>query len=223
VSCAHHHLIFTIDHELNALWMLNTPAMMTALFGAVRDTLQELLGDRKYLGAQPGILLALHTWGRSLSLHPHIHAWVSDGGWSEERGWVTPRRGGFLPHTVVMMLFRGKLLWAIRRLHEMGTLRCPEQMSPERLRTLLNRSGRKRLSRVLMHAPERGLHTVRYYGLYAPACREALNHARAAHGQAPGEAIEPIEWQVFLARFSNAGALLASRCVSMATEFSPVW
>src|SRR3972149_4862172 len=45
IACAHHHVIFTIPHELNVLWMLNTPALMQALFAAVRATLGELLED----------------------------------------------------------------------------------------------------------------------------------------------------------------------------------
>lgn len=94
LQCAHHHLVFTVAHELNALWVLNTERMMQALFGAVRDTLAELLADTRYLGAQPGMVLALHTWGRSLGLHPHIHALVSDGGLAEA-GWVAPRRSHF--------------------------------------------------------------------------------------------------------------------------------
>ena len=73
-------MIFTIPHQLNVLWQLNTPAMMDALFAAARDTLLELLNDARHLGAQPGIQLALHTWTRPLALLPHIHALVSDGG-----------------------------------------------------------------------------------------------------------------------------------------------
>ena len=83
LACAHHHLIFTIPHELNDLWMFNRVLMAQLLFAAVRDTLGELLGDPKYLGARPAFMLALHTWGRSLVLHPHIHALVADGGLTE--------------------------------------------------------------------------------------------------------------------------------------------
>ena len=106
IDCAHWHVVFTIAHQLNALWMLNTDAMMSALFAAARDTLLELLADARHLGAQPGILLALHTWGRSLNLHPHIHALVSDGGLRDGL-WISPRCSHFLPATVVMRLFRG--------------------------------------------------------------------------------------------------------------------
>ena len=144
VDCAHHHLVFTIDHALNGLWMLNTAAMMSALFGAVRDTLGTLLADPRYLGAQPGMMLALHTWGRALPLHPHIHALVTDGGLGEDGQWVKPKRSHFLPARVVMVLFRGKFLAALRALDEAGALRRPEGLSAERLKSLLNRVGRKK-------------------------------------------------------------------------------
>ena len=142
IECAHWHVVFTIPHELNVLWMLNTDAMMSALFAAARDTLLELLNDPRHLGAQPGIMLALHTWGRSLNLHPHIHALVSDGGLREGL-WVQPRRSHFLPARVVMQLFRGKLLDALRALHRAGALRLPDELSAERFVSLTNRLGRK--------------------------------------------------------------------------------
>lgn len=43
------------------------------------------------------------------------------------------------------------------------------------------------VSRVLDHAPERGTHCVRTYGLYHSACRNKLNRARQLLGQPPYE------------------------------------
>ena len=116
--------------------------MAKLLFGAVRDTLAELLADPKYLGARPAFLLTLHTWGRSLALHPHIHALVTDGGLSESGEWVRPRRSHFLPARVVMMVFRGKLLARLRSALDEATLRRSPRQSPERLASLLNKLGR---------------------------------------------------------------------------------
>ncbi len=144
LGCAHHHLIFTIAHELNALWCWNRAAMAKLLFGAVRDTLAELLGDEKYLGATPAYLAALHTWGRSLSLHPHVHVLAADGGLREDRTWAKPRRSHFLPARVLMMLFRGKFLAVLRQGVERSKLRLPPDMSRERFSSLLNRLGRKK-------------------------------------------------------------------------------
>ena len=142
IDCAHRHVVFTIPHQLNVLWQLNTPAMMDALFAAARDTLLELLADPRHLGAQAGIQLALHTWTRAGELHPHLHALVSEGGLADGV-WVAPRRSHFLPAPVVMMLFRGKLLAALRALHRGEGLRLPDDMSAERFTSLLNRLGRK--------------------------------------------------------------------------------
>ena len=144
LGCAHHHLIFTIPHELNALWCWNRAPMAKLLFGAVRETLMELLGDPRYLGAQPAFLAALHTWGRSLSLHPHVHVLAADGGLNAEGAWVKPRRSHFLPARVLMLLFRGKLLAALRRAAERHALRLPPDLSRARFATLLNRLGRKK-------------------------------------------------------------------------------
>ena len=144
LGCAHHHLIFTIPHELNALWCWNRAPMAKLLFGAVRETLMELLSDPRYLGAQPAFLAALHTWGRSLSLHPHVHVLAADGGLSADGAWVKPRRSHFLPARVLMLLFLGKLLAALREAIERRGLRLPADTSPERLRSLLNRLGRKK-------------------------------------------------------------------------------
>ena len=142
LNCAHHHLIFTIPHELNDLWMFNRAPMAQLLFSAVRDTLRELLGDPKYLGATPAFMLALHTWGRSLVLHPHIHALVADGGLTEAGAWVRPRRSHFLPARVVMTLFRGKFLAALKRAIDSAQLRLPPPQSQARFTALLNKLGR---------------------------------------------------------------------------------
>jgi hypothetical protein len=45
------------------------------------------------------------------------------------------------------------------------------------------------IMRLLSHAPEKGTHCARVYGLYHSACRDQLNQARAHFGQAPYEPI----------------------------------
>ncbi len=80
LDCDHYHAIFTIPHELNDLWRINTELMANLLFRTVKQVLFEMLADRRYLGARPGIILALHTWGQTLNLHPHIHCLITGGG-----------------------------------------------------------------------------------------------------------------------------------------------
>jgi hypothetical protein len=139
LACPHHHLIFTLPHQLNALWVLNTVVMTDLLFQAVRDTLMELTQDENYLGAEVGFILALHSWGRSLSLHPHIHCLITDGGLDAEGHWRTPKKSCFLPARVVMALFRGKFLAYLRQAWDSKALRLPETWTAVSFDRLLNR------------------------------------------------------------------------------------
>jgi hypothetical protein len=141
LPCAHHHIIFTFSHELLVIWRYNRALMTDALFHSAADTLTELLADPRYLGAVPGIHLALHTWSRAMALHPHIHALITDGGLHDGQ-WLAPRRSHFLPARVVKALFRGKLLAVLAGLFSEGKLKLPPDCSPERFRSLLNRLGR---------------------------------------------------------------------------------
>jgi len=144
LACDHYHVIFTLPHELNPLWLANVPVMTTLLFQAVRDTLGTLLADPTYLGAQPGILAALHTWSQTLMLHPHVHCLVTGGGVTPDGHWKAVRHGFLLPARVVMVVFRGKMLDAIRRAWTRGELVVPEELRPQQMLNLLNRLGHPR-------------------------------------------------------------------------------
>jgi putative transposase/transposase-like zinc-binding protein len=141
LACDHYHVIFTLPHDLNPLWLANVQVMTTLLFQAVRDTLCTLLADPKYLGAQPGIIAALHTWSQTLVLHPHVHCLVTGGGLTPTGQWVAVRNGFLLPARVVMAVFRGKMLAAIRQAWAHGTVTLPASLRPQQWLNLLNRLG----------------------------------------------------------------------------------
>ena len=134
------------------------PVMTTLLFQAVRDTLGTLLADPKYLGAQPGIIAALHTWSQTLVLHPHVHCLVTGGGLTPDGHWKAVRHGFLLPARVVMAVFRGKMLDAIRRALARGALVLPEAMRPQQLLNLLNRLGHPTKTRWNVRIMERYAH-----------------------------------------------------------------
>lgn len=144
LNCSHRHVIFTIPHEFHAVWRYNTELMMGLLFKSVRDTLMTLCKDPQHLGGEPAILCALHTWGRSMSLHPHIHCLITEGGLTENGGWKTPKRACFLPARVVMHLFRGKFIAALRQSQQQGNLTLPPDLRPNQWQSLLNKLGRKK-------------------------------------------------------------------------------
>jgi hypothetical protein len=158
LACDHYHVIFTLPHDLNPLWLANVPLMTTLLFQAVRETLCTLLADPKYLGAQPGILAALHTWSQTLVLHPHVHCLVTGGGLTASGDWKAVRNGFLLPARVVMAVFRGKMLAAIRHALACGALTLPEPMRPQPLLNLLTRLGHPRKTKWNVRIMERYRH-----------------------------------------------------------------
>jgi hypothetical protein len=144
LACEPYHVIFTIPHALNALWLANVDVMSGLLFASVHDTLLELLGDPKYLGARPGIIATQHTWSQTLVLHPHIHCLVTGGGLTQAGEWVAVRHGFLLPMRVVMAVFRGKLRAAIQQGLQHGQLTPPAGKSCQQLENLLNKLGRQK-------------------------------------------------------------------------------
>jgi hypothetical protein len=158
LACDHSHVIFTLPHDLNPLWLANVPVMTTLLFQAVRATLVELLAAPKYLGAQPGILAALHTWRQTLVLHPHVHCLVTGGGLTPDGTWKAVRNGFLLPVRVVMAVFRGKLLAALRQALARAELLLPEGVRPPPFLNLLTRLGHPRKTKWNVHIRERDRH-----------------------------------------------------------------
>jgi hypothetical protein len=66
----------------------------------------------------------LHTWGSSLTHHPHVHGIVPGGGLSPDgERWVACRPGFFLPVRVLSRLFRRRFLEQLAAVHRRGELR----------------------------------------------------------------------------------------------------
>lgn len=144
LNCDHIHVIFTIPHDLNFLWHLNTRLMTDILFHCSRDTILELSRDGKYMGALPGFISTLHTWTKKLMLHPHIHCLVSAGGLSAQEDWKLSRYDCLFPFAVAGALFRGKVCAAFRQALIKEKLQLPENMRPQQMINLLNKLGRKK-------------------------------------------------------------------------------
>ncbi|MEA3275580.1 MAG: transposase [Pseudomonadota bacterium] len=124
LPCDHFHLVFTLPHELNALWSYNRRWCSDHLMRAGAETLQQLLRDERHLGAEVGIIAALHTWGRTLSFHPHVHLLVSGGGLKGTE-WKGAGHDYLLPVAVIKAKFRGKWLAWLNEASAEGALSLP--------------------------------------------------------------------------------------------------
>jgi hypothetical protein len=143
LACDHHHLIFTLPPALHVLWLYNRELMMDLLFHCVRDTLFVLLADPRYGAFVPGLICSLHTWGRNLSFHPHLHCLVTAGGLLDAAFWARAKKSNLVPYRVVRELYRGKMIAAVRGALRSGKLVLPPELPAFRLENTLNRLGRE--------------------------------------------------------------------------------
>jgi hypothetical protein len=112
INVIYFHVVFTLPSELNAIIYRNQEILYSLFFKCVAETLKELAYDKKYLGAQIGITSVLHTWGQTLSYHPHIHCIVPGGGLSPSGiEFRRSKKKFFIPVKVLSRKFRGKFLY----------------------------------------------------------------------------------------------------------------
>jgi len=113
----YYHVVFTIPHELNEICLGHQRVMYAALFKSAWNTLHGFGWNPKYLGAQIGATMVLHTWGSDMGYHPHLHCIVPGGGvtlsnkWREAKG-----KGKYLfPVEQLAKVFRQKYVEAIQK------------------------------------------------------------------------------------------------------------
>lgn len=105
------HVVFTLPQQIAAITYQNKEVVYGLLFEAVGETLKTIARDTKRLGAEIGFTAVLHTWGQTMTFHPHLHCIVPGGGLSPDQArWISCRPGYFLPERVLSCMFRGVFL-----------------------------------------------------------------------------------------------------------------
>jgi hypothetical protein len=117
----HFMLTFTVPQPLRAFLRSHQRVGYAALFEASAAAIKKLAADPKYIGADtPGFFGVLHTWGRQLQYHPHIHYLVPGGAVSSHDGtWHACSPGFYLPVHALSAIFRAKFRDAM---HAAGVL-----------------------------------------------------------------------------------------------------
>lgn len=122
MDAPYYHVVFTIPHEFNALVYCNQKLLYSLFHCCCAETLLKLSRDSRCLGATPGIIQVLHTWGQELNYHVHIHCIISGGGLSKEGKLRVSRDKCFLPVKVMRNLFKGKFLFALGKYYTSNQL-----------------------------------------------------------------------------------------------------
>lgn len=136
------HVVFTVPEQLHPLAMYAPAVFYASLLQAAGHALVEV--GRTKLHATLGALCVLHTWGQTLTLHPHVHCVVPGGGLAAGQApWRSVRKPTFLlPVRVLARRFRTLLTAALADAYRRGALRVPRHVvaSQTELATLLARA-----------------------------------------------------------------------------------
>lgn len=110
-------LTFTLPEKLRPFARSHQRLSYAALFRAAARALQKLARDPRFLGAaRIGFTAVLHTWGRQMTYHPHLHVVVPAGGVSHNGDRWLPSRPDFLvPVKALSKIFRAKFRHEMRR------------------------------------------------------------------------------------------------------------
>ena len=117
------HVVFTLPAEIAPIAYQNKAVVYDLLFRTAAETLLTIAADPKHLGARIGATAVLHSWGSTMTHHPHIHMIVPGGGISlDGTRWVRCKPRFLLPVQVLSRLFRRLFLAALADAHAAGRL-----------------------------------------------------------------------------------------------------
>lgn len=107
----HFMLTFTVPEQLRPFCRSHQQAAYGAMFKAASGAIKKLVRDPRFMGADlPGFTAVLHTWGRQMQYHPHLHL-------------IVPAANNFyLPVKALSKIFRAKFLTEMSRQKLIGTI-----------------------------------------------------------------------------------------------------
>jgi Putative transposase/Transposase zinc-binding domain len=117
LPCPYFLLTFTVPAALRDVIRGHQRVAYAALFDASSEAIKILASDPKHVGAaRCGFFGVLHTWGRTLEYHPHVHYVVPGGGLSADgKQWLSSHSHFFVPVRALSVLFRAKFRDALNQ------------------------------------------------------------------------------------------------------------
>jgi hypothetical protein len=142
LDTAYVHSVFSLPQDLSPLVLSNPRQLYGLRFRTVSQTLLDIAGDLRHLGAEIGGLAILHPWGGERQHHPHLHCVLPAGGLAPDGSrWGPCRPHFFLPVWVLSRRFRRLYMDGLKHLYSQGELtltgRCRELAEPRPWKRLL--------------------------------------------------------------------------------------
>jgi hypothetical protein len=117
------HVVFTLPARIASFAYQNKAVVYDLLFKASSQAVLTIAADPEHLGVRIGITAVLHTWGSTMTHHPHVHMIVPGGGISLDGSrWLSCQPRFLLPVPVLTKLFQGLMLAKLLAAHKAGRL-----------------------------------------------------------------------------------------------------
>jgi hypothetical protein len=108
-------LTFTLPAPLRPVARSHQVFLYDLLFRTSAAATQHLAADPRFIGGQLGLVGVLHTWGRTLTYHPHVHYLIPAGGLADGGQTWQPARDDFLvPVKALSGIFRARFREVLR-------------------------------------------------------------------------------------------------------------
>jgi hypothetical protein len=121
---AYFHVVFTLPAAAAEIAFQNKRVVYAILFRAAAEAMRDVAAEPRHLGAEIGAVAVLHSWGQTMTYHPHLHCIVPAGGLSpDQTRWVACRPGFLLPVRVLSRRFRDIFVARLRAAFVGGDLR----------------------------------------------------------------------------------------------------
>jgi hypothetical protein len=113
----HFMITFTVPAVFRGFFRSHQRIGYAALFEASSQTLKRLGSESTYFeGDIPGFFGVLHTWGRQMQYHPHIHYIVPGGAFSsKDHGWHTSSEAFYLPVRIMSKIVKSIFFKQIKK------------------------------------------------------------------------------------------------------------
>ena len=107
---------FTLPGQLRQLARSRQKLFYGLLMACAAASLQHLGWDSRFVGGRLAMMGVLHTWGRDLSYHPHVHMIVAGGGlWPDEGLWLEARQEFLMPVKALSKIVAAKFRDALKK------------------------------------------------------------------------------------------------------------
>lgn len=117
LPCEYFLVTFTIPEQLRPFVRSHQNVCYRAMFSAAAFAIRTVLADRRFCGAdETGFTAVLHTFGRDMNYHPHVHV-ILPGGGLRQGQWKSTLPGFLAPVKLLSKLFRMEFERLLRASH----------------------------------------------------------------------------------------------------------